>query len=193
MAIGIEAMVLQATDLLSVSRAARQIVTPLVAANNKLAQPSALVNPDEVKFALDKTLSAVAAVERKIQECSEIISALDNPEGSEFVFTPNFPDELKKRAELLTDHIDNLRSVFSLVENAPSWKPYLPAVLDRKQKAIRAVSNLRNAYLNIALLTEQYVSPVPTVESSVEGDAAEFAAAVSASNTLTEINQSEWR
>lgn len=190
---GIEAMALQATDLLSVSRAAKQIVSPLVAANSKLAQPSVPVNPDEVKFALDKTLIAVASVERKIKECSEIISALDNPEDSEFVFIRDFPQELKERAELLTDHIENLRNVFSLVENAPSWKPYLVSVLDRKYKAIRAISNLRNAYLNIALLAEQYVYPVPTVDSSVEGDADDFSAAVSSSNALLGINQPEWR
>lgn len=192
MIIGIEALALEATDLLSVSRAAKQIVSPLVAANSKLVCSSVPVNPDEVKRALDKTLIAVVAVERKIQECSDIISALDNPDDSPFTFTSEFPAEVKERAELLTDHIENLRNVFSLVESAASWNPYLTSVQDRKKKAIRAISNLRNAYLNIALLAEQYVSPVPTVDSSVEGDAGEFANAVSASNELLGFKQSEW-
>lgn len=192
MIIGIEALALEATDLLSVSRAAKQIVSPLVAANSKLVRSSVPVNPDEVKRALDKTLIAVVTVERKIQECSDIISALDNPDDCQFTFTGEFPAELKERAELLTDHIENLRNVFSLVESADSWKPYLTSIQDRKQKAIRAISNLRNAYLNIALLAEQYVSPVPTVDSSVEGDASEFANAVSASNKLLGLKQSEW-
>ena len=192
MIVGIEALVLQATDLLSVSRAANQIVSPLVVANSKLVRSSVPVNPDEVKRALDKTSIAVVTVERKIQECSDIISALDNPDDYQFSFTSEFPNELKERAELLTDHIENLRNVFSFVESADSWKPYLTSVRDRKQKAIRAVSNLRNAYLNIALLVEQYASPVPTVDSSVEGDVSEFVQAVNASKKLLGLKQSEW-
>ncbi|EJF5732143.1 hypothetical protein M8W11_005421, partial [Salmonella enterica] len=67
------------------------------------------------------------------------------------------------------------------------------AITEKRQKAVRAMSNLRNAYLNIALITEQYVCPVPAVDSSVEGDIDEFNAAVAASNALMgfKLNQLE--
>ncbi|MBP1034037.1 hypothetical protein J8631_00520 [Serratia fonticola] len=190
---GIEALALAATDILSASKAAQQIVSPLVRANSQLAQSSMPANPDEVKHALDRTLVAIASVDRKLVECTEIINALNAISDHEPLFTYEFTAELKVRAALLTNQIENLRDVFSLVETAPSWKPYLSAVIERKNKAIRSVSNLRNAYLNIALITEQFVSPVPTVESSVEGSIAEFKSAVASSNELLKLNRSEWR
>ncbi|AHG22761.1 hypothetical protein Z042_11420 [Chania multitudinisentens RB-25] len=190
---GIEALALEATDILSVSRAAQQIVSPLAQANSKLVDSSMPANPDEVKHALDRALVAIASVDRKLVECTEIINSLNTLSDSELHFTHEFTAELKVRAAMLTHHIENLRDVFSLVETAPSWKPYLSAVMERKIKAIRSVSNLRNAYLNIALITEQFVDPVPTVESSVEGRVAEFESAVVASNELLKINRSGWR
>lgn len=190
---GIEALALEATDILSASKAAQQIVSPLARANSRLAQSSMPANPDEVKYALDRTLVAIASVDRKLVECTEIINSLNALSDHEPHFTHEFTTELKVRAALLTNQIENLRDVFSLVETAPSWKPYLAAVMERKNKAIRSLSNLRNAYLNIALITEQFVSPVPTVESSVEGDFAEFKSAVSSSSELLKINRSEWR
>ncbi len=193
MIMGIEALALEATDILSVSRAAQQIVTPLAKANSKLVRTSVPVNPDEVKYALDKTSVAIASVDRKMQECVEIIDALNSPEDSGLVFTHDFSAELKERAEILTYQIENLKNVFSMVEDSQSWKPYLATVKDRKLKSIRAISNLRNAYLNIALLAEQFISPVPIVESSVEGSIDEFASAVAASNELLKVKQSEWR
>lgn len=189
---GIEAMALQATDLLYASRAAQQIISLLVAANNRLMESSSPVNPDEVKRALDMTSVAIDSVERKMHECAKILSDLNNPAESGILFTYDFPGELKKRAEVLSLNIQNLKDVFSLVENTPSWKPYFSALQSRKKKAIRSVSNLRNAYLNIALLAEQHTSPVPTVESSVEGLPDEFSSAVAASNHLLGLKQSEW-
>ena len=192
MILGIETMALAVTDLRFVSRAAQQIVSPLAATNSKLVKSSAPVNPDEVKAALDKTAVAIASVERKLAECSDIIRALDDPEINGLEFTNDFPNELKSRAEILTYHIENLNNVFSLVEDSASWKPYLPLVQERKMKAIRAIANLRNAYLNIALMAEQYVSSIPTVDSIVEGSADEFAEASAASLRLLSMNQSEW-
>ncbi|MBJ3816658.1 hypothetical protein F9C28_17500 [Shimwellia pseudoproteus] len=193
MVAGLELLVLQATDIRFVSRAAQQIVKPLTVANSKLVETAMPVNPDEVKFALDRASVAINSVERKLIECAEIITGMDDPEGLGLSFTNDFPGELKARAELLTDQIENLKNVFSLVETSASWKPYLSSVQDRRKKAVRAISNLRNAYLNIAMLAEQYISPVPTVESSVEGSTEEFTSAVGSSNRLLDIKQSEWR
>lgn len=193
MILGIETMALAVSDLRFVSRAAQQMVSPLAAANSKLVKSSAPVNPDEVKAALDKTAIAIASVERKLVECSDIICAMDDHEINGLEFTNDFPNELKSRAEILTYQIENLNNVFSLVEDSASWKPYLPLVQERKMKAVRAIANLRNAYLNIALMAEQYVSPVPTVDSIVEGDADEFSNAITASSRLLELAQSEWR
>ncbi|EEP9807795.1 hypothetical protein PP836_003365 [Salmonella enterica] len=141
---------------------------------------------DEVSRDLDKVSMEIVSVEKRIHECTDIISALegDTAEKGNIIFTVEFPSELKARAELLTYQIENLRDVFSLVENSPAWKPYLSAITEKRQKDVRAMSNLRNAYLNIALITEQYVSPVPLVDSSVEGDIDEFNAAITASNAL---------
>lgn len=193
MIMGIEALALEATDILSASRAAQQIVSPLASANSKLVSSSMPANPDEVKHALDRASVAIASVDRKLIECSEIINSLNTLSDRDLHFTHEFTAELKVRAAILTNQIENLRDVFSLVETAASWKPYLEAVTDRKNKAIRSVSNLRNAYLNIALITEQFVSPVPTVDSSVEGNVAEFQSAAASSNDLLKINRSEWR
>ncbi|HFV9295528.1 TPA: hypothetical protein ACIAIE_005434 [Serratia fonticola] len=189
----IEALALEATDVLSASKAAQQIVSPLARANSRLAQSSMPANPDEVKHALDRALVAISCVNRKLEECTEIINTLNTLSDHETHFTHEFTAELKVRAALLTNQIENLRDVFSLVETAPSWRPYLSAVMERKNKAIRSLSNLRNAYLNIALITEQFVSPIPTVDSSVEGDIADFKSAVASSNDLFKINRSEWR
>ncbi len=190
---GIEALALQATDILSVSRAAQQIVSPIAAADNMLAKTSEPANPDGVKFALDRVSVSIALVERKIQECAELIGELDEPESRGMHFDSDFTRELKNNAELISIHIDNLRNTFSIVENAPSWKPYLSSVQDKRKKSIRALSALRNAYLNIALIVEQYTSPVPAVESSVEGSTEEFSSAVQSSGKLLGIKQSEWR
>ncbi|EJA5052710.1 hypothetical protein MU985_003154 [Salmonella enterica] len=190
---GIEAMALETTDARFVSKAASQIVSPLVAANHQLVHSSVPVSPDEVRRALDKVSVAIASVDKRIHECTDIISALSGytTDKGNIIFTTDFPSELKARAELLTYQIENLKDVFSLVENSPAWKPYLAAITEKRQKAVRAMSNLRNAYLNIALITEQYVCPVPAVDSSVEGDIDEFNAAVAASNALMGFNPSE--
>ncbi len=193
MIVGLEAMALQVTDVRAVSRAAQQIVTPLATTNSKLTTSPVPVSPDEVKFALDRASVAINVVERKLIECTDIIGAMDDPEENGLSFTSEFPAELKARADLLTDQIENLKNVFSLVESAGSWKPYLPMVQDRKRKATRAIANLRNAYLNIALIANQYIAPVPTVDSSVVGNPEEFASAVSASHRLPGIKQSEWQ
>lgn len=189
---GIEALALQATDILAASKAAQQIVSPLARANTRLAQSAMPENPDEVKHALDRASIAIASVDRKLIECNEIINSLNTISDQDLHFTTEFPVELKNRAEILTGHIENLRDVFSLVETASTWKPYMPLVLEKKRKAIRSVSDLRNAYLNIALLAEQFVSPVPTVSSSVEGSSEDFTSALAASSKLLKIG-SEWR
>ena len=189
---GIEALALQATDILAASRAAQQIVSPLARANSRLAQSAMPENPDEVKHALDRASIAIAGGERKLVECNEIVNSLNTLSDEDLHFTNEFPIELKVRAEMLTGHIENLRDVFSLVETSSAWKPYMPLVYEKKRKAIRSVSDLRNAYLNIALLAEQFVSPVPTVSSSVEGNSEEFSSALSASRQLLKIG-SEWR
>ncbi|CAH3477670.1 hypothetical protein AI2642V1_2116 [Citrobacter freundii] len=189
---GIEALALQATDILAASKAAQQIVSPLARANTRLAQSAMPENPDEVKHALDRASIAIASVDRKLIECNEIINSLNTISDQDLHFTAEFPVELKNRAEILTGHIENLRDVFSLVETASTWKPYMPLVLEKKRKAIRSVSDLRNAYLNIAMLAEQFVSPVPTVSSSVEGSSEDFTSALAASNKLLKIG-SEWR
>jgi|GEM_PF-4624657 len=189
---GIEALAIQATDILSVSRAAQQIVSPLAAASSMLVETSAPADPDEVKFALDRVSVSVALVERKIAECAEIIGGLEDPEASGLLFRLSFPDELKNKAELITLQIENLKNVFSIIENTPSWKPYLSLVQERRKQAVRGMTNLRNAYLNIALIVEQYTSPVPAVDSTVEGDEQELAAAVLASKKLLEGQSSEW-
>ncbi|QIE96389.1 hypothetical protein G5574_05170 [Pantoea stewartii] len=189
---GIEALAIQATDIISVSRAAQQIVSPLAAANSMLVKTSAPANPDQIKFALDRVSVSIALVERKLAECAEIIGGLEDPETSGLLFQLSFPDELKKKAELISLQIENLKNVFSIVEDAPSWKPYLSIVQEKRKQAVRGMSNLRNAYLNIALIVEQYTNPVPTVESTVEGDTQEFASAVLASKKLLEGQSSGW-
>jgi hypothetical protein len=73
---GIEALALQATDILAASRAAQQIVSPLARANSRLAQSAMPENPDEVKHALDRA-SCIAGVERKLVECNEIVNSLN--------------------------------------------------------------------------------------------------------------------
>ncbi len=189
---GIEALALQATDILAASKAAQQIVSPLARANSRLAQSGMPENPDEVKHALDRASIAIASVDRKLIECNEIVNSLNTLSDQDLHFTVEFPVELKNRAEILTGHIENLRDVFSLVETASTWKPYMSLVLEKKRKAIRSVSDLRNAYLNIALLAEQFVSPVPTVSSSVEGSSEEFTSALASSKKLLKIG-AEWR
>ena len=189
---GLEAMALKATDILSASRAAQQITSPLARAGSSNSNPDTPVNPSEVKVALDKASSAIEAVQAKLVECSEIICSLNDISPDEIQFNIDFPKELKVRAQILSDHIENLRDVFSLIEKSHSWKPYQAAILERKTKAIRAVSNLRNAYLNIALIAEQFVSPVPAIDSDNTGNLADYHSAISASVKLLEINKPEW-
>ena len=123
---GIEALALQATDILAASRAAQQIVSPLARANSRLAQSAMPENPDEVKHALDRASIAIAGVERKLVECNEIVNSLNTLSDEDLHFTNEFLIELKVRAEMLTGHIENLRDVFSLVETSSAWKPYMP-------------------------------------------------------------------
>ncbi|ERT13002.1 hypothetical protein LGZ99_10465 [Photorhabdus temperata] len=193
---GIETLALAATDIGSISRVAQQIVSPLVQMNGELVSSGALVNPDEVRHSFDKVTIAINSVNRKLYECNEIINSLneyDETRDNGFAINLDFPNELRDRAEVLSSHIETLKVVFSLVETSPSWKPYFSSIQTNKSESIRAVSNLRNAYLNIALIAEQFTSPIPTVESSVEGTEESFAMALSASRRLLRIKTSGWR
>lgn len=192
---GFEAFALAATDINYMSREAKKIITPLAQVSSELGRDGAVMNPDVVREALDKITQSIGNVDRKLAECTNIITSmasfdLDNKEG--IIFDLNFPVELKSRAEVMSDVIENLKSVFSIVESSFSWKPYLYMIQPYKVKSIRALSSVRNAYLNMARIAEQHTSPVSAAESTVTGDVSEFHKAVAASSQLIGLRKADW-
>lgn len=85
---------------------------------------------------------------------------------------------MKTQMQMVQDAIDRLESMSS-----EEFRESLIAAPLVDTSSIPN-SHIKRAYINIALITEQFINPVPTIESNVEGNQEEFSAAVSATNRL---------